>query len=180
MKPISSTMLVASFLVGTTACAAQRAAPVVLLDARAECARAAAGPAMQIDPAVVHGAEVALAEAELAWKRAPDDPSTIARIVVAQRKAQIAESVAATVIAHRDARQATAQRHALLEARRREAQAQLEYFRERASGVTARQPVDRTARRTVDMTERQPVDLTERQPADLLEKEPADSENRLR
>jgi hypothetical protein len=163
MKPISSTMLVATLLAGSAACTGQRAAPVVLLDARAECARAAAGPAMQIDPAVVHGAEVALAEAEVAWKHAPDDPSTIARIVVAQRKAQLAESVAATVIAHRRAQQATAQRKALMEARLREARAQAEYFREQQQSARNRA-----------------AGVTERQPIDLFERDPADSGNRLR
>jgi hypothetical protein len=135
-------MGVAFVLAGSAACVVPRAAPRSLLDARAECTRAATGPAMEIDPAVVHGAEAALAEAELAWKRAPDDPSTAARALIALRKAQIAESVASTVVAHAEAREAEGLRQALLEARRREAQALRDYVIDKVEGVTETQPPD--------------------------------------
>ena len=82
---------------GAAGCAARTPAPVELTNARVEVARAQHGPASQLDPAGVHEAQVALANAEKAWSDAPEDPNTIDLAVIAQVRAEIAESHASTL-----------------------------------------------------------------------------------
>jgi outer membrane protein OmpA-like peptidoglycan-associated protein len=73
------------------------------VDARQELASAKGGLAAQLDPTDVHEAELALRRAEDAWSNAPDDPNTTDAIVIAQRKAQIAEAEANAMKAGQDA-----------------------------------------------------------------------------
>jgi outer membrane protein OmpA-like peptidoglycan-associated protein len=90
-------------LVGSFACGGSLPPPKSLLDARQELAAAKGGPAAQLDPTDVHEAELALQKAEQAWSNAPDDPNTADVIVIAQRRAQIAEAEAASLKAQQDA-----------------------------------------------------------------------------
>ncbi len=89
-------------LVGSLACGGTRPPPQTLLDARRELANAKGGIAAQLDPTDVHEAELALQKAESAWSNQPDDPNTNDVIVIAQRKAQIAQAEAASLKAQQD------------------------------------------------------------------------------
>jgi outer membrane protein OmpA-like peptidoglycan-associated protein len=92
------------------ACGGAAPPPKSLVDARNELASAKGGLAAQLDPTDVHEAELALRKAEDAWSNAPDDPNTNDTIVIAQRKAQIAEAEASAMKAGQDAE---ASKHAL-------------------------------------------------------------------
>jgi hypothetical protein len=108
------------FLVASTAgCAHQARVPRSLAAARAECARAENGPARRLQPVAVDEAEAALAAAEAAHK-AKDDLAEL-RAIYAQRKAQLAQSLAATEMARQKEHDAIAQRTVLLEVRAAEA-----------------------------------------------------------
>jgi outer membrane protein OmpA-like peptidoglycan-associated protein len=91
------------------ACAQTGLPPKQLLDARDEFWRAKTGAAQQLDPTDLHEAEVALAQAESAWQKAPGDPTTIDLAIVAQRKAQTAEAEALAMQAERQAEEARRQ-----------------------------------------------------------------------
>jgi len=100
-------------VVGTTACGGERIPPKALADARADFYQARDGVAGRMDPTDVHEADLALQRAERAWERAPDDPTTVDLAVVADRKALLAESTAATLQAQADTQVATARLEAL-------------------------------------------------------------------
>ena len=109
-------------VVATWGCTTQEAPPHVprpLAAARAEVARAHNGPAARLQPVAVDDAEAALADAEAAY--AEDYDNAELRAIYAQRKAQLAESMAATKMAREKAHDATAQRNVLLETRAAEA-----------------------------------------------------------
>jgi outer membrane protein OmpA-like peptidoglycan-associated protein len=88
------------------ACGGAGLPPKALVDARSEFQQAKTGVAIQLDPTDVHEADLALQKAENAWQSEPDDPNTIDLAVIAQRKAQIAEAVAATMKSQQDAESA--------------------------------------------------------------------------
>lgn len=103
----------------TAGCAHQASVPRALAAARAECARAENGPAHRLQPVAVADAQAALADAEAAFKTDDDDAEL--RAIYAQRKAQLAQSLAATQMAREKAHDAIAQRNVLLEVRAAEA-----------------------------------------------------------
>jgi outer membrane protein OmpA-like peptidoglycan-associated protein len=89
-------------LLGAVGCAGQRMAPKDLTDAREEFQRAKDGVAMQLDPTDVHEADLALQQAEQAWRDSPGEPSSIDLAIVADRRALIAESNAASIKADQE------------------------------------------------------------------------------
>jgi outer membrane protein OmpA-like peptidoglycan-associated protein len=89
-----------------TACAGERIPPKALVDARADYLGARDGIAMKLDPTDVHEADVALERAEQAWQASPNDPNTVNLALIADRKALIAQSHAATIKAEQDSQQA--------------------------------------------------------------------------
>jgi outer membrane protein OmpA-like peptidoglycan-associated protein len=101
--------LAVPLVVLAAACADQRMPPKALTDAREEYTHAKDGVAMQLDPADVHEADVALQRAEQAWRDDPDSPSTGDLAVVADRKAQIAQATAVTIKSQQDAQAARTQ-----------------------------------------------------------------------
>jgi outer membrane protein OmpA-like peptidoglycan-associated protein len=122
--------LLAPLVAGTLACAGQRMPPKALVDARADFQRTKDSAAMQLDPADVHEADVALQRAEQAWLDAPDDPRTVDLAVIADRKALVARSAAAGMKADEEARQATAALESIRNARLQSTQQQLGTTRE--------------------------------------------------
>jgi outer membrane protein OmpA-like peptidoglycan-associated protein len=126
------------------ACAGERVPPKALVDARDHYVHAKDGLAMQLDPTDVHEADLALQNAERAWQNSPDDPSTVDLAIVADRKALIAESQAATLKAEQDASQATAQLQLLKTGQLQTARGQLTQTRE-VLGATQMQLQQQTA-----------------------------------
>jgi hypothetical protein len=116
---IGSGVLVALLAATGLGCAHRDSTPRALAAARAECKRAENGPARHLESVVVDDAEAALAAAEAAY----DDNDDLAELlaVFAQRKAQLAESLAATKMARRRAHESIAERNVLLEVRAAEA-----------------------------------------------------------
>jgi outer membrane protein OmpA-like peptidoglycan-associated protein len=104
------------------ACGGDRIPPPQLVDARKELLQAKGGVALQLDPTDVHVADLALQQAEQAWNSEPDDPNTIDLAVIAQRKAQIAESEAAAMKSQRDAELAKQQYQATVSSQLNQAQ----------------------------------------------------------
>lgn len=102
-------VVVPVILIGSAACGGQRVPPQSLADARMDLVRGEDGIAMQLDPTDVHEAEVALQRAEMAWQNAPDDPNTAAMVLIADRKALIAQARAMEMRADQEALQATRQ-----------------------------------------------------------------------
>jgi hypothetical protein len=115
LLPLPLLLVVAS----TAACTHTTRVPRALSAARAEVARAENGPAGSLQTAAVGDAEAALADAEAAYKENNEDAEL--RAVYAQRKAQLAESLAATEVAHKRAHDAIAERNLLLDVRSAEA-----------------------------------------------------------
>ena len=128
----------------TWGCTTQEAPPHVpraLAAARAEVARAHNGPAARLQPVAIDNAEAALADAEAAY--AVDYENAELRAIYAQRKAQLAESMAATKMAREKAHDATAQRNLLLQTRAAEARViaeRLGYLAPRTWGAAEMQP----------------------------------------
>lgn len=117
---IGRAVIVPLFLVGSAAaCTHEASTPRALSAARAECARAENGPARRLQPVAVDDAQAALAGAEAAYDNEDDDADL--RALYAQRKAQLAESLAATEMAREKTHDAVAQRNVLLEVRAAEA-----------------------------------------------------------
>ena len=114
-RAVALPLLVAS----TWGCTHEVPPPRALKAARAEVARAENGPASHLQSVAVDDAEAALAQAEAAYKADDDDAELFA--VYAQRKAQLAQSLAATEMARQKAHDAIAQRNVLLEVRSAEA-----------------------------------------------------------
>jgi outer membrane protein OmpA-like peptidoglycan-associated protein len=94
---------------GSVGCAGDHIPPKSLVDARADYSQARNGIAMQLDPTDVHEADLSLQTAEQAFHDSPDDPSTTDLAIIADRKALLAESQAATMKAQQDAQLATQQ-----------------------------------------------------------------------
>lgn len=115
LLPLPLLLVVAS----TAACTHVTRVPRALSAARAEVARAENGPAGSLQTAAVGDAEAALADAEAAYKENNEDAEL--RAVYAQRKAQLAESLAATEVAHKRTHDAVAERNLLLDVRSAEA-----------------------------------------------------------
>jgi outer membrane protein OmpA-like peptidoglycan-associated protein len=88
---------VAVVAAGSAACASPQVAPRSLMEAREEFLRAKEGPAGRLDPTDVHEADLALQRAEQAWRDEPNDPSTSDLVIVADRRALLAESEASTL-----------------------------------------------------------------------------------
>jgi outer membrane protein OmpA-like peptidoglycan-associated protein len=112
-------------VLGASACGGERVPPKALNDARDEFLRSKEGIAMQLDPSDVHEADVALQRAEKAYRDEPDDPSTIDLAIIAQRKALIAETEAASLKARQDAAQAKQQTEAVTTSQLASARGQL-------------------------------------------------------
>jgi outer membrane protein OmpA-like peptidoglycan-associated protein len=112
-------------LVGVVACGGERIPPKGLADARADYYQARDGIAGRLDPTDVHEADVSLQKAERAWENAPDEPTTADLAIIADRKALLADAVAATMKSQQDAQAATAQLEALKTQQLRSAQGQL-------------------------------------------------------
>jgi outer membrane protein OmpA-like peptidoglycan-associated protein len=112
-------------LLGVAACGGERIPPKGLVDARADYYQARDGLAGRLDPTDVHEADVSLQKAERAWESAPDAPTTVDMAIIADRKALLAQSVAATMKAQQDAQTITAQIDALKAQQLRSAQGQL-------------------------------------------------------
>ena len=114
-RAVALPLLVAS----TWGCTHEVPPPRALKAARAEVARAENGPASHLQSVAVDDAEAALAQAEAAYNAEDDDAELFA--IYAQRKAQLAQSLAATEMARQKAHDAIAQRNVLLEVRSAEA-----------------------------------------------------------
>jgi len=106
------------------ACGGTRLPPRELTEAREEFyhARDTVG---SIDPTHVHEADLALTNAESAWQRDPDSPSTIDLAIVALRKAQIAEAEAQAALAFKRAEIARRETRDLAQLQLQSAQGQL-------------------------------------------------------
>lgn len=128
------------FFASTTACAHSHTVPGALAGARAACARVLVGPVRDLEPAASGDAEAACAEAEAADRQGSRRAEPLA--MVAESKARLAESLAATAIARREARDAFASRELLLQLRAEEARAIAEHDAESAppKGVAEMQP----------------------------------------
>jgi len=84
----------------TLAACAQSLPPGELVDARAAYKAAAAGPAAQLDPAALHVAEEQLRVAENSFDKTGDSPETRANAYSAERRAELAASLAHTLDAN--------------------------------------------------------------------------------
>ncbi|CAN5880901.1 hypothetical protein BH11MYX4_BH11MYX4_26650 [soil metagenome] len=101
-----SVLSLATFACGTTA------PPSELVDARAAYARAAAGPAAQLDPADLHTAKMSLDAAERQFADESDSPGTKDTAYVALRRTELAESRGRTIAAEKQKEQIAAQAQA--------------------------------------------------------------------
>jgi len=140
-RAVALPLLVAATWGCTTQEAPPPHVPRALAAARAEVARAHNGPAARLQPTAVDDAEAALADAEAAY--AEDYENADLRATYAQRKAQLAESMAATKMARVKAHDATAQRNVLLQTRAAEARViaeRLGYLAPRTWGAAEMQP----------------------------------------
>jgi len=77
--------------------------PKELVDARAAYARASTGEARELSPAALHDAKVALDGAEQKFNSESDSMNTRDAAYIATRKAQLAEVIAQTALAKKDA-----------------------------------------------------------------------------
>jgi outer membrane protein OmpA-like peptidoglycan-associated protein len=125
MKGNLAAVFVSISAAGLPACGGERVPPRSLLDARMEVLRAKDGIAMQLDPAGVRQADLALQTAEAAWRVSPNDPSTMDLALIADRKARIAQSHAMAIKAAQDQEQAISQLEAARAAQLQMAQGQL-------------------------------------------------------
>ena len=112
-------------LLGVAACGGERIPPKGLVDARADYNQARDGLAARLDPTDLHEADVALQKAERAWESAPEAPITTDLALVADRKALLATSVAATMKSQQEVQQTMAQIEALKAQQLKSAQGQL-------------------------------------------------------
>ena len=89
-----------AFLVfGCAACASSGAIPREIIDARDAYSRAAAGPGLELAPAQLHVARLALDRAEEALAREGDSSYARDLAYIAERRAQVAESIAGSELA---------------------------------------------------------------------------------
>ena len=115
------------------ACGGAPPAPPELANARASYARASTGPASQLDPAEVHDAKVALDRAEAAFNDDPTAGPTLDYSVVADLKAQYAESRANILQSEKDKVAAAQALSAAQQAQLAAAQGQAKQFQQQAS-----------------------------------------------
>jgi outer membrane protein OmpA-like peptidoglycan-associated protein len=120
------------------ACAGQQTPPQTLVDARAELVHVHDGIAGQLDPTDVHEADIALDNAERAWRDSPNDPSVNDLAMLANNKARTAQAAAEALKAQQDAQAATAQLQSLHGAQLQNAQSQLNQTQQ-ALGATEQQ-----------------------------------------
>lgn len=99
--------------------------PMELLSARSAYASASAGPASTLVPAELHKAHVALLDAEAAFKEDPKGYHTADLAYVAQRKAELAATLAAHASSERSAQASNSQYQASQDAIMRDTKAQL-------------------------------------------------------
>ncbi|HEX3344913.1 MAG TPA: OmpA family protein, partial [Polyangiaceae bacterium] len=99
--------------------------PQSLVDARTDYYQARDGLAGRLDPTDVHEADVALQKAERAWQSSPNEPTTVDLAIIADRRALLAQSVAATIQSQTAVSAVTAQIEALKTQQLRTAQGQL-------------------------------------------------------
>ena len=125
-------------LVGMAACGGERMPPKALVDARAAFYQARDGVAARLDPTDLHEADIALQRAERAWERAPDEATTVDLAVVADRKAQLAQSAALTMQAQQNTQEASARLEAWKNQQLQSAQGRLSQTQQ-ALGVTQMQ-----------------------------------------
>ena len=174
------------------------APPVELINARTAYARASAGPAAQLAPAVLHKARLVLDQAE----RALSDEKNLGRAVdfayVAERTAQIAEALAQTALAEKVTAKATrdlgdkkgeiakqaagtlsAARAQLAEAQRGEAQQAQQVGVERAAREAAEQKADASEQKAGASDEKAAASEQRAQQAnDALHRSPAKPDGR--
>ena len=112
-------------LLAGAGCASQQMPPPALTEAREEFLRAKNGIAMQLDPTDVHEADVALQRAESAFRDEPDEATTTDLALIADRRALIAETQAASIHAQQEAQAAKQQGNALTAAQLQDARGQL-------------------------------------------------------
>jgi len=115
---------------GLVAACATTPAPRELLDARAAYSRAQAGPALQLEPASMHDAKVALDRAEQSYSDNSDSQATRDLAYIAERKAEVAEAQAGTALASQDAAQARARAEERMKTQLAQARAQAESERQ--------------------------------------------------
>jgi outer membrane protein OmpA-like peptidoglycan-associated protein len=96
-------------LAGMAACGGERQTPRSLVDARNDVQSARTGMAVQLAPAQVRSAQLALQRAEMAYADEPDDPSTNDLALIADRKALTAQSEATALYAQMQTQQARTQ-----------------------------------------------------------------------
>jgi outer membrane protein OmpA-like peptidoglycan-associated protein len=113
MKCKQSAMFVGPMLLAMLGCAGERIRPKALVDARDDYVHAKDGLAIKLDPTDVHEAQVALERAEEAWQDSPDDPKVVDLAIIADRKALVAQSQAATLKAEQDTQIAAANMESL-------------------------------------------------------------------
>jgi outer membrane protein OmpA-like peptidoglycan-associated protein len=104
------------------ACAKEQLPPRALVQARSDYMMTERGVAMQLDPAGVREAAIALRRAENAWRSAPSDPVTTDLAIIADRKALMAQSRAQTFKAQQDAQMAMQQLQTVREEQLRQTQ----------------------------------------------------------
>jgi outer membrane protein OmpA-like peptidoglycan-associated protein len=138
MKCQHLVLLGGPMFVAMVGCAGERIRPKALVDARDDYVHAKDGLAMQLDPTDVHEAQVALDRAEAAWQSSPDDPKVVDLAIIADRKALVAQSQAATLKAEHDAQQAAADLQAIKSVQLQATRGQLTQARQ-ALGATQMQ-----------------------------------------
>jgi outer membrane protein OmpA-like peptidoglycan-associated protein len=124
-RTIPMALLVPLVCAALPACASRQIEPKQLVEARETLVLTHEGVAQQLDPTDLHAADVALQRAEEAWRRAPDNPSTIDLAVIAQRKALLARANAGAMQAAQDARHDRAELAQLRSSQLHSAQSQL-------------------------------------------------------
>jgi len=122
--------------VALAACA-ESLPPPELIDARAAYKEAAAGSAAQLDPAALHVAEEQLRQAEMSFDRTGDSRETRDSAYAAERRAQLAISMARTVEANSQANLATQQMQLTQATVLQNTQSQLAASREQLVAATA-------------------------------------------
>jgi outer membrane protein OmpA-like peptidoglycan-associated protein len=138
MKHKELALLGLPMLVAAAGCAGERIRPKALIDARDDYVHARDGLTVQLDPADVHEAQVALERAEAAWQDSPNDPKAVDLAIIADRRALLAQSQAALIMAEKDAQRAAADGEAVKAAQLRATQGRLTQTQQ-ALGVTQMQ-----------------------------------------
>src|SRR4051812_5345374 len=98
MRNLSSLIAVAglTFAIG---CASSHPVPRELASARDAYNRASSGPALELAPAQLHTAKLALDKAEKAFEEKPGSPDARDLAYLAERKSQLVEAQAGTLLA---------------------------------------------------------------------------------